>query len=178
MGWETDLFALFDDLEQHAGAVAATHRAPEVADRSRAEYQSVTLASRLMASVGTEVTVGAEGLDPVTGIIDRVADGWLLMSAGDHDWVINHGAVTSVVGASIRSVPEVAWSPLARLGLGSALRRIAEAGERCVLHQRNGQRHEGTLRRIGADFCELVVGEERRMVLVPFTGLSAAQSRG
>lgn len=178
MGWETDLFALFDDLEQQAGTLAAAHRAPEVADRGRAEYQSVTLASRLMASVGTEVTMGVEGIDPVTGTIERVADGWLLLAAGENDWVINHSAVTSVVGASIRSVPEIAWSPLARLGLGSALRRIAEAGERCVLHQRNGQRHEGTLRRIGADFCELVVGEERRMVLVELSGLAAAQSRG
>ncbi|QYJ02491.1 hypothetical protein KUV85_09075 [Nocardioides panacisoli] len=178
MGWETDLFALFDDLEHHAGTMAAAERADEIADRSRAEYQSVTLASRLMASVGTEVTISADGLDPITGTIDRVADGWLLVAAGSHDWVVNLAAVTGVVGASVRSVPEVAWSPLARLRLGSALRRIAEAGERCVLHQRNGQRHEGTLRRIGADFCELVVGEERRMVLVPFTGLSAAQSRG
>lgn len=178
MGWETDLFALFDDLEQQAGSLAAAERADDVADRSRAEYRSVTLASRLMASVGTEVTISAEGIDAVTGRIDRVADGWLLVSTAQHDWVINQAAVNGVVGASVRSVPEVAWSSLARLGLGSALRRIAEAGERCVLHQRNGQRHEGTLRRIGADFCELVVGEERRMVLVPFTGLAAAQSRG
>lgn len=177
MGWEKELFALFDDLEQQAGAMAAADRAPELADRSRAEYQSVTLASRLMASVGSEVTIGAEGIDSVTGIVERVADGWVLVSTGAHDWVINQVAITSVEGASIRSVPEVAWSPLTKLGLPSALRRIAEAGERCLLHQRNGGRHEGTLRRIGADFCELVEGEERRMVLVPFSGLAAAQSR-
>lgn len=178
MGWETELFALFDDLEQQAGAMAAVDRAPEIADRSRAEYQSVTLASRLMASVGTEVTLGAEGIDSVSGVVERVAKEWCLLSAGSGDWVINHAAITSVAGASVRSVPEVAWSPLTELGLPSALRRIAEAGERCVLHQRNGGRHEGTLRRIGADFCELVEGEGRRMVLVPFSGLAAAQSRG
>lgn len=178
MGWEEDLFALFDDLEEQAGAMAASERAAEIADRSRAEYQSVTLASRLMASVGSEVTLGAEGLAPITGTVERVADGWLLISAGPHDWVVNLAAVTSVEGASVRAVPEVAWSPLAQLGLASALRRIAEAGERCLVHQRDGSRREGTLRRIGQDFCELVEGDDRRTVLVPFTSLAAAQSRG
>ena len=77
----------------------------------------------------------------------------------------------------MRSVPEMAWSPLTRLGLASALRRIAEAGEWCLLHLRDGSRHEGTLRRVGHDFCELAEGEERRIVLVAFDGLAAAQSR-
>lgn len=176
MGWENDLFALFDDLEQQAESLAAAERAPEVADRSRAEYQGVTLASRLMASIDAEITLGVDGMDPVTGAVERVADGWLLVSAGDRDWVINLAAVTSVEGASVRSVPEVAWSPLTRLGLGSALRAIAESGERCLLHQRNGSRYDGTLRRVGQDFCELVEGERRRMVLIPFSGLAAAQS--
>lgn len=177
MGWEDELFALFDDLEQQAGARPTAERALEPTGGSRAEYHSVTLASRLMASVGTEITLGADGIEPVVGTVERVAAEWLLMSAGDHDWVVNLAAVTSVEGASVRSVPETSWLPLTRLGLGSALRRIAEAGERCVLHQRNGSRHEGKLRRVGQDFCELVEGQDRRMVLVPFAGLSAAQSR-
>lgn len=178
MGWEDDLFALFDDLEGQAGALAAAERGPEVADRSRAEYQQVTLASRLMASAGTEVTVRVAGVGPVAGTLDRVAADWLLVSAPHHDWVVSAAAVTAVEGASVRSVPEVAWSPLTRLGLGSALRRVAEAGERCVLHLRDGSRHEGTLRRVGADFCELVTGEERRLLLVAFSALAAAQSSG
>lgn len=178
MGWEDELFALFDDLEEQAGALAASDRAAEIADRSRAEYQSVTLASRLMASMGSEVTLGGEGLAPITGIVERVADGWLLLSTGQHDWVVNLTAVTGVEGASVRAVPEVAWSPLAQLGLASALRRIAEAGERCLIHQRDGSRREGRLCRVGHDFCELVEGEDRRTVLVPFSALAAAQSRG
>jgi hypothetical protein len=177
MSWEDDLFALFDDLEGQAGALAAAERGAEHADRSRAEYQAVTLASRLMASAGTEVTLGVAGIGPVSGTLDRVAADWLLVSAGQHDWVVSADAVTTVEGASVRSIPEVAWSPLTRLGLGSALRRIAEAGERCLLHLRDGSRHEGTLRRVGADFCELVEGDDRRMMVVPFAALAAAQSR-
>ncbi|GAA3540630.1 hypothetical protein [Nocardioides daeguensis] len=177
MGWEDELFALFDDLEDRASALYAAERDLEVADRSRAEYQQVTLAGRLMASVGRSVTLGVPGVGAVSGVVERVADGWLLVAAGDHDWVVVLGAVATVDGASDRSVPEVAWSPLTRLGLASALRRIADAGEPCLLHLRDGSRHDGVLRRVGADFCELVAGEGRRTVLVAFSALAAAQSR-
>lgn len=177
MGWENELFALFDDLEGQAAALYAADRDAELADRSRAEYQQVTLASRLMATLGTETTLGVQGVGPVSGTIERVTERWALISSGEHDWVVNLAAVVTVEGASVRSVPEVAWSPLTRLGLGSALRRIAEAGERCLLHLCDGTRHEGTLRRVGEDFCELVEGADRRMILVAFGGLAAAQSR-
>ena len=70
----------------------------------------------------------------------------------------------------------VAWSPLARLGLGSALRRLADAGERCVLHLLDGTSHDAVLRRIGADFVEVTVGEGRT-VLVALDALAAVQSR-
>lgn len=177
MGWEDELFAVFDDLEAQASALSASDRTAEVADRSRAEYQQVSLASRLMASTGTSVTLGVRGAGPVTGTVERVAEGWLLLAAGEHDWVVHLAAVGTVEGASVRSVPEVAWSPLTRLGLASALRRLAEAGERCVLHLVDGSRHDGVLRRVGSDFCELVEGEDRRTVLVAFSALAAAQSR-
>ncbi|MCR1782061.1 hypothetical protein KVF89_05900 [Nocardioides carbamazepini] len=177
MGWEDELFALFDDLEGRAGALFAAERDLEVADRSRAEYQQVGLAGRLMATVGGEVTLGVLGIGSVTGTLQRVADGWLLLASGDHDWVVALAALTTVEGASPRSVPAVAWSPFTRLGLASALRRIAEAGEPCLLHLRDGGLHNGVVRRVGADFCELVVGEGRRTVLVAFSALAAARSR-
>lgn len=175
MGWEDELFALFDDLEDQASALYAAERDVELADRTRAEYQQVTLGGRLMASVGRQVTVHVLGVGPVAGTVARVADGWLLVAAGDHDWVVVLPAVATVDGASERSVPELAWSPLTRLGLASALRRIAEAGDRCLLHLRDGTRHEGVLRRVGADFCELAGA--RGTVLVAFSALAAAQSR-
>ncbi|MDQ6525609.1 hypothetical protein RB608_18465 [Nocardioides sp. LHD-245] len=176
MGWEDELFALFDDLEDQAGALFAAERDLEVADRSRAEYQQVGLAGRLMASVGAEVTLGVLGVGNVAGTVERVADGWLLLASGDHDWVVALAAVSTVEGASARSVPAVAWSPFARLGLASALRRIAEAREPCLLHLRDGSRLDGVLHRIGADFCELVAGEGRRTLLVAFSALAAARS--
>ena len=96
---------------------------------------------------------------------------------GRRDEIIGDGsAVTAVHGASERSVPEVAWSPVAGLGIGSALRRLADAGERCVLHLTDGTTYDVVLRRVGADFVEATVGEGR-MVLVAFAALAAVQSR-
>ena len=78
-----------DDLEQQAAALYDAERAPELADRGRAEYQQVTLASRLMASVDLEVTLELTGVGAVSGRLERVADGWCLVLSGHgQDWVV------------------------------------------------------------------------------------------
>lgn len=177
MAWEEDLFALFDDLESQAEAAYARDREAEIVDRSRAEYAEVAFAARLMASVGREVTIDVRGVGPLQGTLERVATGWLLLSAGTADWVVRQDAVGSVIGASERAVPAVAWPAVARLGLGSALRRLAESGERCLVHRVDGRRHDGVVRRVGQDFAELATGEAGRIVLVPFRSLAAVQSR-
>ncbi|MCW2774683.1 MAG: hypothetical protein JWN91_3009 [Nocardioides sp.] len=176
MAWEEELFAVLDDLEQQAEALYDAERDADLADRSRSEYQQVSLASRLMATVGGPVRLEVLGVGAVSGELDRVASGWCLVSAGDQDWVVRLDAVTVVRGASARSLPEVAWSPVSRLGLGSALRRIADTGERCVLRLVDGTAHDAVLRRVGADFVEATVGEGHA-VLVPFGTLAAVQSR-
>ncbi|MFC4784121.1 hypothetical protein ACT8ZV_06580 [Nocardioides sp. MAHUQ-72] len=176
MAWEEELFALFDDLEQQAEALYDADRGPELADRSRAEYHHVTLASRLMASLDHEVALDLLGAGTVRGVLERVGTGWCLLRGSAQDWVVRTDAVTRVLGASERSVPEVAWSPVTKLGLGSALRRVAGAGERCLLHLVDGGRHEAVLRRVGADFVEASVGEGR-VQLFAFTALAAVQSR-
>ena len=177
MGWEDDLFALFDDLEGRAEALYDAEREPELADRSHAEYRQVSLASRLMASVDTDLTLDVLGAGPVTGRLQRVGEGWCLVAGDAHEWVVLLAAVGAVQGASERSVPEVAWSPLARLGVGAALRRLAESGERCVLRLRDGSAREGVVRRVGGDFVELRAAGDRP-VLVAFDALAAAQSSG
>ena len=177
MAWEEDLFAVLDDLEQQAEALYDAERSLELADRSRSEYQQVSLASRLMARSGNEVALDVRGVGAVAGVLERVGTGWCLVSGSGQDWILPLPAVIAVRGVSERSSPEVAWSPVARLGLGSALRRLAEAGERCVLHLADGRLLDGTVRRVGADFVEALIGEEGRVVLVPYATLAAVQSR-
>jgi hypothetical protein len=177
MTWEDELFTYFDDLEAQAAALYDADRLPELADRVRAEYQQVTLATRLMASVDLDVTLELAGVGAVTGRLDRVADGWLVLSGSGQDWVVRTEAVTTASGLSERAVPEVAWPVVARLRVGSALRRLADGAVPCSLHLVDGHRHDGLVRRVGADFAEVAVGDPRRLVLVAFGSLAAVQSR-
>lgn len=175
MSWEEHLFTVLDDLEQEAGSLFAAERELEVVDLGRAEYSQVTLASRLMASTDREVSLEVTGVGTVSGLLERVGSDWCLLKGPTQDWVVQAGAIAAVYDASLRSVPELAWSPVSRLGFGSALRRIAEAGELCVVHQLDGVRHDVRLRRVGADFVE-AISTGGRTVLLGFTAVAAVQS--
>lgn len=169
---DDELFGMLEDLEAQAQAAYAAEREAELRDRSASEYQRVTLGARLMASVGQELSLEVLGVGRVRGELARVARGWLVVRAGWHEWIVRHAAVASVSGASSRAVPEVAWPAVATLGLGSPLRRLADAGGECALHLLDGGRHEGVVRRVGADFLELRAG-----LLIAFDALAAVQHR-
>jgi hypothetical protein len=175
--WDEDLFAFLDDLEQQAAALYEADRASELADRSRSEYAAVPLVSRLMASMGQEVTLHLSAVGAVAGRLQRVGPDWCLVHGAAQDWVIRLAAVTGVEGASERSVPEVAWSPVSRLRLGSALRRLADTGAACRIHGVDGSIRDARLVRVGSDFVEAVVGESR-VVLLASDAIAAVQSRG
>jgi hypothetical protein len=180
VGWDEGLFDLLDDLEGQAAALFAAERAAELADRSRAEYATVTFEARLMASVGREVALDVAGAGRVAGALRRVGAGWCLVTGAGRDCLVPTGAVETAAGLSERAVPEVAWSPVARLGLGSALRRLADEGVPCVLLTRSGSRHDVVLARVGRDFMEADAdadGERPRRLVLPLAALGAVQSR-
>ena len=82
------------------------------------------------------------------------------------------------VDPSSQAVQEIGTpSPKALAALGSALRRLAEAGDRCVLHLVDGTRYDGTPARVGADFVELVT-TSGQCVLVTHESLAAVQGPG
>ena len=174
VGGFAELFSALDELEHRAEAVFHLERLPELADRSRAEYAGVTLASRLMASVGAPVALEVTGVGLVDGSLARVASDWCAVRGPGQDWAIRLDAVTTVRGASERSVPEVAWSRLAGLGFVSALRGLADGGAPCVLRLRDGAAHEVVLHRVGADFVEAGAGAGR--ILFAYAAVAAVQS--
>jgi hypothetical protein len=171
------LFAFLDDLEGQAEALYDAERETDLADRSRAAYAEVTLAGRLMASVGREVLLDVLGVGPIAGTLRRVGPDWCLARGAAQDWVVRLAALVSVEGASARSVPEIAWPPTSRLGLSSALRRLADAGERCIVHSTDGGTREVVVHRVGHDFVEVVGGHGRSLLLARNT-IAAVQSRG
>lgn len=176
VAWENELFAFLDDLEGQAEALYADERDVELIDRSRAEYATVTLVGRLMASVGQAVEIEVRGVGPIRGTLDRVAQTWCLISGHGQEWFVPRQSIAAVVGASSRAKPEVAWSPLTRLSLGSALRRIADAGDRCLVHTLDGDRHEVVLSRVGADFVEAAT-DQRQSLLLVLDAVAAIQRR-
>jgi hypothetical protein len=176
-GWEQRLLAVFDDLEQQAAAAYGAEREAEVAERARAEYAAVTLAARLMAGRGCRVAMALEGVGAVSGELQRVAADWCLLAAGGQDWIIRLPVVSSVRGLPPHAVAEAAWPVTARLGLGSALRRVADGGERCRVRLRDGTAYDARLGRVGADFVEVVTGDRAEPWVVALDALSAVHSR-
>jgi hypothetical protein len=174
--WDERLFAFLDDLEGRAEALYDAERETDLVDRSRAKYTAVTLAGRLMASADRDVVLDVVGVGPVVGVLQRVGPDWCLTHGAAQDWVVRLAAVVSVEGASARAVPEVAWSPVDRLGFGSALRRLADAGEPCVVRGVDGTARAGVATRVGQDFVEVTVGEGRTLLL-RHDAIAAVQSR-
>lgn len=153
---------LLDDLEQQAGSAYASERAAELEDRARAEYQQVTLVGRVMASVGGPLALDVRGVGRVEGDLVRAAAEWCVLAGTQGEWLVRLAAVDRVVGASVRSYPEAAWSPVDRLGVGSALRRLAAAERPCSWWLVDGRQLRGTPRRVGADFVEVAPETDRR----------------
>lgn len=176
MTWEKDLFAFLDDLEGQAEGAFAAEREFEVADRARGEYAVVTLAERLMASVGHDVRLTLSGVGPVAGNLSRVADGWCLLEAVGQEWIARVPAIVAVDGLSERAVPTDAWPVTAKLGFGSALRRIAESGARCGVRCTDGGYYDVRPLRVGGDFLEAQAGSHGGPGIYPFTGIAAVHT--
>ena len=177
VGWEEELFAYLDDLEGQAAALYDAERAPELADRSRAEYQQVTLAARLMASVDREVTLDLLGV----GAVDGPAD------PGRHRLVPAPRPRPGLGGpargdrrGARRFRPRPARGRLAgrrpprpRRGTPPALRR----GRALLTPSVDGRRHDGVVLRVGADFVEVPPARPGGWCWSPSASVAAVQSR-
>ncbi len=183
MRWEDRLLTLFEDLEQQAEGLVRAERDAVVAERSRAEYAQVDLLARLHAGVGGLVVLGVAGVGALEGTLRRVGADWCLVDAGAQEWLVRLAALSTVRGLPSRAVPPGARSVAARLGIGSALRRLAEGGSEVVVHRADGVVLRGGLRRVGADFVELAgpapgVGTAQAQVELVAIGHVSAVRRG
>lgn len=180
MSWEQRLLDLFEDLEQQAEGAALAARDAEVAELARAEYSEIELDARWHASVGRQVELsGAHGL-VVRGRLARVGSGWCLVVQGsvdertdaDPEWVVALSTVVAVRGLSPQAQPASLRPVMSRLGLGSALRGVAEDGAPVTLVRSDGVRRQGRVGRVGRDFLELH-REDGGTEVVPFSAVSA-----
>lgn len=170
--WESRLLELFDDLEQQAAGLDLVERELQVSDLAQSEYAQVTLADRLRAAVGVEVTLLLPAGLQVRGVLTRSGEGWVVLrDAGDAAWVVPTPHLLGVGGLGPRAAHPSTGSVADRLPLRALLRRVAEEGRSCLLHLRDGSRREGVLRRVGHDFVEIDAAAST--VLVPAEALVA-----
>lgn len=173
MTWER-LLADLDDLDQQAAGAFAVERRLEVEERARSVYAEVTAGARLMAAVGSNVLLRVRGVGDLEGRLVRVGDGWCLLAVAGHEWVVPWTSVLAAWDLPANAVPPEAWPVTARLGLGAALRQVAEEAGGCELRLVDGTACTGRLGRVGADFVE--VRSRGRHGAVTFAALAAVRS--
>ena len=160
MSWEESMFAVFDDLEQQAEGLHLVERDAEVADLTVAEYSRVSLAARLHASLGRRPAGAAARRSPGRRPAGpaRARTGCCSSTARRSGSCATRGGRPSS-GLSTQADSEDTWSVVDRLTLRAVLRRLAAAGEACLVHFCDDQQVEGRVGRVGRDFFELHVGE-------------------
>jgi hypothetical protein len=179
MRWEERILDLFDDLELQAEGLALAERDALVAEQSRAEYAEVDLAARLHASTGSRLVVEVSGVGRLEARLARVGDGWCLLDAEGQEWLVAWPAVGSVRGLAEGGVAAAARPATARLGLGSALRGVAEGRAETLLHRVDASVVRCVLGRVGRDFVEVrrsgegAVRLEGTVEVVPFGAVAA-----
>lgn len=177
-GWDDGLLRVFDDLEQQASGLHLVEREAEVADVAASEYAAVDLETRLRGAVGVgELAVRLRGGQQPRGRLTRVGAGWCVLVSGPTRWLVTLPAVLAVTGVASRAGHPATRSVADTLPVRSLLRRLVEESPAgCALHLADGQRLEGRLLRVGADFAEIASGAARDATsLVPLAALDAAR---
>lgn len=171
---------LFEDLEQQAAGLELAERDAELSDRARGEYATVTLADRLHASVGREVTLTLRCGERLGGTLVAAGAGWCSVSLPDGAaWLVRVPAIALARGLSPRSLPEPARPVAARLGFGSALHRAAEAAPEIVVRLASGPPLHARARRVGADFVEVAAaeaGSRESSIVLAFSAVEAIRT--
>ena len=165
---------LFADLEAQLAAHQEAARDGEVAELTRAEHASITLADRLRAVMGGSVTLELHDGETIQGTLRRVAASWLLLegrgASGRTEHLVPLASICAVTGLSRHAVPSVTRTD--GLGLGTVLRELQRDRARVVVRTSGGHA-AGRLARVGQDHLDLEETDRApvRTRTVPFAAL-------
>ena len=144
---------LFEDLAAQAASDEARDLHWEIADRTRRERALIDLHARLLANVGSPLTVRLPG-GPLHGILLDVGPDWVLLEvATQRPVLLALAAVRSFVGPGSRAVGPSAVAR--RFGLGAALRAVSRDRSTVELVDLDGCATTGTVDVVGNDHLDL-----------------------
>jgi hypothetical protein len=148
---------LFADLEGQARSLEANDLDSEVADRTRAELAGITVESRLRAHLSRQVTLSVAGAGDVSGTLQRIGGGWLLLATPD-ETVIPLSAILAAWNLQLTAISKEGGDPLGgRVSLTAVIRAVARDRSPVVIRLRDGKSITGTPERVGADFVDVSV---------------------
>ena len=178
---------LFADLEAQACALERAATEGEISERIRGELARVEVVNRLRAQVGARLTARVEGVGDVSGRLDRVGAGWLLVVVADTELIVPTSALVFCVDLPLESVSADSVSVVSsRLGLTSVLRAVARDRSVVTVVARDRTTVTGTPDRVGADFVDVAVHEVgdaprrsqvRSRATVPFEAIGCVRRR-
>ena len=177
---------LFDDLEAQASALERTTTDAEISERTRGELARVAMVNRLRAQVGAGLTARVCGAGDISGRLERVGAGWVLVVA-ESELIVPTSALVWCVDLPLEAVSAEAVSVVSsRLGLASVLRAVARDRSVVTVVTRDGTTVTGTPDRVGADFLDVAVHEVgdaprrtqvRSRATVPFEAIGCVRRR-
>jgi hypothetical protein len=148
MRWEE----LFEDLETQWQAQVRRELDAEVADRTRRERASITLADRLAAQDRSIVRVALVDGTMLSGKVQEVGQGWLVLSMVTGSCLVPVAAVAGISGLQRKAgMP----GPGRSFGFGYALRGLSRDRVAVTVVDVSGGASTGTIDGVGRDFLEL-----------------------
>lgn len=150
---------LFEDLEGQYDEAERLEMSAEVADRTRRELARLRLTDRARLATGSVIGVGLGAAGVVNGQLLTSGPDWLLLRAdAGAECLIPLGSVDWVSGLSAMAAdPDSVSVVESRLGLGYALRRVAQERAAVTVVFRDGTHLTGTIDRVAADHVDLAV---------------------
>lgn len=168
MAWD-EVFA------ELAAELAAAERGEEDArlgDLVAAELATTRFADRCRARRGRELTLRLQDGSTRTGTVRDATRAWVMIAGGDRRSLVPLSAVV-LAWPLHGSAPEP--GPVeARIGLGHALRALAEEQAGVLVRTVAGD-HHGRIVRVGADYLDLASGDT--VLSVPWRALLSVETR-
>jgi len=167
---------VFAELAADAEELDRRERDAEIADRTRAELATITLADRFRAAQGRQVSVRVQGLGVLVGQVQRVTPHWLLLSSsGATEWLVAWSGVAGASGLPRQAVARTAGRVESALGWPATWRVLAR--DRATVHvvRHDGSSITGVAQRVGADFVEIQPGGSDDVELVPYASVTAVR---